>query len=229
MKRTERGPKQAKAVVAVCVATAILLGGGSTYARWAQDVDATATIDAEIHTGGWEGVEIDVESVRWFDAHPAADGEGQGYVGASKDAAVGLWQIDLEERAIVPGDRILGVITLGDDVSPGDLDGEHLQVAVQGVDATGATVALAAGGSSVQSVDMGGGEMLSAQVVTLDGLGKDQVAVEVQFGEPYANLESEAVETAKVHAESMDSGATLSSISGLKVTVVQTAERASSS
>ena len=68
-------PSKAKAGLAAVAGIAVLLGGSSTFARWAEDASADA-IDSKgysIINGEWEvtGLELDILEVAWFDTHPA--------------------------------------------------------------------------------------------------------------------------------------------------------------
>ena len=65
---------KAKAGLAAAAGIAVLLGGSSTFARWAQEFDAPVsdTFTETITNGDWEvGADGDIELISvWFDTHP---------------------------------------------------------------------------------------------------------------------------------------------------------------
>jgi len=158
---------KAKAVVAAGAGVAMLLGGASTFARWAAQGDVTMTDDTEIRTGQIvvDGISGTLEG--WYDISPEiADAgytypsngynntEGAGGLEIINDtngsAAViggydvisgsgqGGFEIDPALFRMVPGDIVAALYTLENpDV---ELVGEHLLVQVGGADATEAYV-----------------------------------------------------------------------------------------
>jgi hypothetical protein len=231
MKRTERGPKQAKAVVAVCVATAILLGGGSTYARWAQSAALAAESEPTLTTGGWAfapDTPLPVVDQEWFDVHEAVhDGyTSSRFTYGDWDSTVGGLSIGKDPAAfpIVPGDSLVAVLTFADTVPAEwltDFDGVHLEVKV-------GTVSLADGqvGADV-TISREVADPITAEVLKGLDVGPGRLAVRLDYAFDGNENENESIK----HFEA-DSGRNLEatlSITGLQVTVVQVQEPAATS
>ncbi|MCL2593972.1 MAG: hypothetical protein FWD83_00395 [Promicromonosporaceae bacterium] len=151
MKTTIRKPSKAKAGLCAAAAVAVLLGGASTFARWAEEADLlfTGVSDPTIFSGSWtlNDQEGDISLLGWFDTSAEVtddtfEPQGNDWIG---DADYGDWldmpadanngglEITLADFAVVPGDQLTGIFAIA---LPADADidlvGEHLVVEVEG-------------------------------------------------------------------------------------------------
>jgi hypothetical protein len=88
MKTVVRRPNKTKAVVCLGAAVAVLVGGASTFARWAADVNLIATNGGDgttIQAGEWDfsNVQLELNNVVWYDSSPEIT---SGYVGNTDNA-----------------------------------------------------------------------------------------------------------------------------------------------
>lgn len=158
-----RQGSKTKAGLAAAAAIAVLLGGASTFARWAEEADLMVTgNDTDVIQAGGLDISISggtLESVAWYDTSPEmpADGCPAGLSGNSWSTGVtpGYLGFDTEFEAceisaladfpIVPGDQLTGIV--GIDLSDTGIDvtelvGEHLRVcvAIDGLNLEDATI-----------------------------------------------------------------------------------------
>lgn len=74
MRTVVRGPRRTKATLSFVAAVAVLLGGASTFARWADETQliATGVGEKKIQTGDWDmrTEPLTITGEKWFDTHP---------------------------------------------------------------------------------------------------------------------------------------------------------------